>query len=68
MAEDDLVSGDIERIMLTGAILRRFTRDPRGTRYDIGGFAMDGRRARVICRFLGAGVLLIVTAYAEKVE
>ncbi len=65
MAEDDLEAQDIEQILLTGAITRRFTRDPRGTRYEISGEARDGRGASVVCRFLTSGVLRIITAYAS---
>ena len=43
-----------------------FTRDPRGTRYEVIGDATDGRRGGVVCRFLRSGVLLIITAYAEE--
>jgi len=65
MAEDDLEAQDIEQILLTGAITRRFTRDPRGIRYEISGEARDGRGASVVCRFLISGVLRIITAYAS---
>ncbi len=65
MAEDDLEAQDIEQILLTGAITRRFTRDPRGTRYEISGASRDGRGASVVCRFLTSGVLRIITAYAS---
>jgi hypothetical protein len=63
MSEDDLSAEDIESIILTGQIVRRFTRDPRGTRYEVAGDTMDSRRAYVVCRFLPSGVLLIITAY-----
>lgn len=67
MADDFLVAADIENIILTGEIARRFTRDPRGTRYEVLGGTTDYRRACVVCRFLLSGVLLIITAYvAEK--
>lgn len=66
MSEDDLVAEDIESIVRTGRITGRFTRDPRGTRYEVAGRATDGRRARVVCRFLLSGVLLVITAYAEE--
>ncbi len=66
MSEDDLVAEDVESIILSGQIVRRFTRDPRGTRYEVAGKTTDGRRAQVICRFLPlSGVLLIITAYVE---
>jgi len=65
MSEDDLVAEDIEDIILTGQITRKFTHDPRGTRYEVAGDTTDGRRACVICRFLPSSVLLIITAYVE---
>lgn len=64
MAEDELESNDLENIILTGVVSRRFTRHPRGTRYEVVGEATDGRRACVVCRFLTAGILLVITAYA----
>ncbi len=66
MSEDDLVVEDIESVILTGEIVRRFTRDPRGTRYEVIGDTMDGRRACVVCRFLPSTALLIITAYAQE--
>jgi hypothetical protein len=66
MSEDDLEAVDVEQIMLTGHIARRYTRDPRGTRYEVMGQTTDDRRAAVVCRFLPSGVLLIVTAYAHE--
>jgi len=66
MSEDNLVAEDVENIILRGRIVRRFTRDPRGTRYEVVGDTTDGRRARVVCRFLSSGVLLLITAYAEE--
>ena len=66
MADDYLEAQDLERVVLTGQITRRFTRDPRGTRYEVSGTATDGRRASVVCRFLASGALRIITAYAEE--
>ena len=66
MSEDNLVAEDVESIILTGGIARRFTRDPRGTRYEVIGDTMDGRRACVVCRFLPSTALLIITAYAQE--
>ena len=63
MSDDNLEAMDVERVILSGDIARKFTRDPRGTRYEIVGKTTDGRRAGVICRFLPSGVLLIITAY-----
>jgi hypothetical protein len=66
MADDFLVAADIENIILTGEITRKFTHDPRGTRYEVLGDTIDYRRAYVVCRFLLSGVLLIITAYVEE--
>ena len=66
MSEDDLEAKDIENIILTGKIVRKFTHDPRGTRYKILGDSTDGRQAYVVCRFLPSKVLLIITAYLKE--
>jgi len=50
MAEDDLILPDIEMAIAYGRIRRSFTRDPRGTRYEIVGPATDERAIAVICR------------------
>lgn len=63
MSDDCLVAEDIEAIALRGRIVRRHTRDPRGTRYEVAGSARDGRRAHIVCRFLPSGTLLIITAF-----
>ena len=65
MSDDLLVLADVERVILTGTIVRVLTHDPRGTRYEVFGVALDGRRAYVVCRSLLSGNLLIITAYAE---
>jgi hypothetical protein len=43
MSEDNLVSEDVENAILRGRITRKFTRDPRGTRYELMGDTTDGR-------------------------
>lgn len=63
MSEDNLASNDIENIINTGAIMRKYTRDPRGTRYEIEGDTLDGRRGCIVCRFLTTKKLRIITAY-----
>ena len=67
MADDFLVAADIENVILTGEITRKFTHDPRGSRYEVFGDTLDDRYAYVVCRFLLSGVLLIITAYVEEV-
>ena len=66
MSDDCLGSEDVEGIVLSGRITRRFTHDPRGTRYEVTGETTDGRRGSVVCRFLPSGVLLVITAYAAE--
>lgn len=68
MADDLLMSEDIERIILTGTVMCEFQDDPRGTRYEVRGETLDRRYAYVVSRFLYSDVLLIITAYAEEVE
>ena len=63
MANDDLTLVDIKMAIANGDIRRRFTRDPRGTRYEIVGPATDGRRVAVICRIKATWRLLLITTY-----
>jgi hypothetical protein len=64
MANDDLIFVDIEKVIATGRIRRRFTRDPRGARYEVVGSAIDDRPVAVICRIKETGKLLFITTYA----
>ena len=64
MAADDLEFADIERAIETGRIRRRFTRDPRGTRYEILGRSTDEREIGVICRIKSTGKLLFISVYS----
>jgi hypothetical protein len=66
MANDDLVFGDIEKVVATGRIRRRFKSEPRGIRYEIVGAATDDREVAVICRLKATGKLLFITTYALK--
>ncbi len=63
MSNDDLLAEDMESVIMSGHISQRFTRDPRGTRYEVTGDTMDYRRACVVCRFLTSDLLLIITAF-----
>ena len=63
MANDDLVFADIESAILHGRVCRRFSRDPRGMRYEVIGPATDGRRTAIICRIKTTGKLLFITTY-----
>lgn len=64
MADDNLTFADIEKAILNGRIRRKFTREPRGTRYEVVGRALDGREIAVICRIKSTGKLLFITTYA----
>ena len=64
MANDGLIFADIEMAVTNGRIRRRFTRDPRGARYEVVGTATDGRQIAVICRIKETGKLLFITTYA----
>jgi hypothetical protein len=63
--EDNLDKEDIETIILTGKITKKFTHDPRGIRYLITGKSRDGENACIVCRFLEIGKLSIITIYAK---
>ncbi len=63
MAEDDLSFDDIEIVIANGRVRNKFTRDPRGTRFEIVGTTIDDRRVAVICRFKSTGKLLLITTY-----
>jgi len=68
MADDALLAIDIERIVFTGQIAQKFTKDERGRRYTVLGETTDNRKAYVVGRFLLSGVLLIIRAYAVEEE
>lgn len=68
IADDFLEAVDVENIILSGRISRKFTRDPRGTHYEVIGMTVDYRPVCVVCRFLLSGMLLIITAYAAEEE
>lgn len=63
MANDNLTLRDIEMAIAKGRVRRRFTRDPRGTRYEIVGTATDGRPVVIICRIKETGKFLFITTY-----
>jgi len=63
MANGDLIFADIEAVIDNGRIRRRFTRDLRGTRYEVVGTATDGRPLATICRIKESGQLLFITVY-----
>ena len=64
MAADELEFADIKRAIATGRIRRKFTRDPRGVRYEVVGRAIDGREIVIICRIKSTSKLLFITVYA----
>ncbi len=63
-AEDNL---DVESAILTGEIDEVLTRDPRGTRYVVIGYATDQETpVGVVVRFVEHDQLLILTVYEIK--
>ena len=64
MVNDNLTFADIEMAIYKGRVNRKFTRDPRGTRYEVVGSATDGREIAIICRIKNTGKLLLITTYA----
>lgn len=68
MSDDELTAADVEEVLLHGMIRRRFTRDPRGTRYEVVGPSLDGRRVGVVCRLLESGWLRVMTVYVLEDE
>jgi hypothetical protein len=64
MANDDLTFPDIELAVANGRVRRRFTRDPRGARYEVVGTSSDGRQIAIICRIKETSKLLFITTYA----
>lgn len=69
MANDNLAFADIEMAIANARIRRKFTRDPRGTRYEVIGPTTNGREIAIICRIKSTGKLLFITTYAlEEIE
>lgn len=64
MANDNLNFADIEMAIYKGRVNRKFTRDPKGTRYEVIGPAIDKREIAIICRIKSTGKLLLITTYA----
>ena len=63
MSNDILEAIDVENTILTGSITKRFTKNSRGTRYEVTGQACDGRSVTVICRIVTGNWLRIVTVF-----
>ncbi len=68
MVNDNLAFADVQMAIAKGQINRKFTRDPRGTRFEVIGPARDGRMIGIICRFKSTGKLLFITTYAVEGE
>ena len=66
MHDDNLERDDVAQAILRGRIERRFTADPRGTRYCLVGPARDGRPVNVVLRFHEGGGLIVITVYVEE--
>ncbi len=64
MAEEGLDFLDVENAILNGKLVKIEKDDPRGTRYTIDGFGVDGLTpVGSVGRFAGFGRYLIITVY-----
>ncbi len=63
--DDDFWVVDIENAILNGSIVKKYTHDPRGTRYAVRGPALDGRKLISVCRFCERTGLLILTVFRD---
>ena len=63
MADDNLDLIDVEAAIGNGRVIRRFTKDLRGTRCEVVGNAIDGRTIGIICRIKESGKVLLITVY-----
>jgi hypothetical protein len=61
--EDDINISDIKNAIYTGKIIKKYTNDPRGTRYKITGKTFDNRLLNVIVRFNTLGEVRILTVF-----
>lgn len=68
MVEDSFARVDVENAILHGRVDKRLTHDPRGTRFRLTGYALDGRVMEVLCRFRETGNLIIITVYEPEVK
>lgn len=66
MANDNIDLSDILLAVSKGKINRKFTKDIRGTRYEIVGKIKDGRTIAVICRIKDSGKILFITTYEKR--
>jgi len=66
-ADDGFDIFDVEKALLTGKIVKKYTKDSRGTRYKIIGKACDHiRHVVIIGRFRGDQLFRIITVYEAK--
>jgi hypothetical protein len=66
MADDGFTFADVETAMREGKIRRRFSDDPRGTRYEVVAMLADAREIAVVCRIKDTGKVLLITCYASE--
>lgn len=65
---DNFSPSDVRNAVLEGTLVKKYTRDPRGTRYKILGAARHGRMMYVVARFTELGDVRVLTVYAETDE
>ena len=64
--KDGFTVEDALHAILSGRMVKRLTRDVRGTRYCIEGQSRNGRWMHAICRFDELEEILIITVYAQR--
>lgn len=66
--EDDINISDIQNAIYTGEIIKKYTKDPRGTRYKVSGKTIDNRLLNVIVRFNTLGEVKVLTVFIFRGE
>ena len=65
-AEDFFGVSDVEHVLMYGKIVKKYTHDPRGSRFEVHGPAEDGRMMFVVCRFTSPTSLRVMTVFGDN--
>ncbi len=63
LEDDDLTIDDLKTSILRGKVIKKFTHDIRGTRYEILGPTLEGHHLKIVGRFLPTGEFRIITTF-----
>lgn len=64
--DDEITISDIKHVIKTGKIVKKYSHDPRGTRYKLLGKLPDGRFLNLIFKFNSLNELRIITVFLEE--